>query len=830
MSSAIIELLVKIAADGKEFSAGLDGAGRDMRAFTKDVASQVSSMSQQIAVASTAFGVAIFGGMAYAAKGAADFGKGFAEVISLLDTEARTPAMLAALKDGILDVSREFGAMADDVTGAMYQAISAGIQPGAVSVAFLKENAKAAAAGVTDLKTAVDLTTSALNAYGLSADQTSAVHDSLFTAVKLGKTTFAELAETLGQVMPIASALGVSLDELNAAMVTMTLGGFSTRVAGTALRALLNTATQVNERSIVAAKSLGITWDAATVKAKGFHGSLMMIIEAIKKKEGNWVIVDLEKVANEQEKLEKLKEKIEEVQATLNDPKEGTKKTAMTKKLQELQKEADKTQKHIVDLSTTMAQKMDETSGVAALFGSVEALGAALSLMKEDGKKFTEVLNAMEEKAGSTADAYQAMLDNDPTLMFRQMAASMTEVRVRIGDAVLAAFAPLAKTLNDIITRIADWARANPEMLASLVKVGTIVGVVALAIGALATALAVGAGIVTAFASVGMASLFAFFGVILPFFAAGALIAAAVWLQWDRLKAFAITWWPKVRDAVVDVFDSIKIALMPLRPVLEEMWGAMVRGSAMAAEWLFRVAGMVMEWLVPAMRNAAIWISVNIMPLLIAAFTAFWEVAKVVFEGLRQIVPPIAKLVWMNLQMVWKGLKILGTALVWIWEKWLAVINVMRELGVGEFVVWALIKVFQFWGTVLNGIVWVMEKIYGAGMKVAGVVREIIDTMSNVTGAAGDLLSMAVGKIKDSLPSFGEGGIVTGRTLAWVGERGPEAMIPLQGGKVPVSITGLGSGGGGGGPVTINVTQQPGEDGKLLARRVADALRMRRGF
>jgi len=79
-----------------------------------------------------------------------------------------------------------------------------------------------------------------------------------------------------------------------------------------------------------------------------------------------------------------------------------------------------------------------------------------------------------------------------------------------------------------------------------------------------------------------------------------------------------------------------------------------------------------------------------------------------------------------------------------------------------------------------------------------------------VTGPLGVLISMLrkLDSLRESLggfnlggidiPGFADGGIVTGPTLAMVGEKGPEAIIPL---------TGPNAGGGfGGGGVTINVT------------------------
>ena len=48
------------------------------------------------------------------------------------------------------------------------------------------------------------------------------------------------------------------------------------------------------------------------------------------------------------------------------------------------------------------------------------------------------------------------------------------------------------------------------------------------------------------------------------------------------------------------------------------------------------------------------------------------------------------------------------------------------------------------------------------------------------------------------IPALAEGGIVTGPQLALIGERGPEAVIPLS------KMGSMGFGGGGGG-ITINV-------------------------
>ena len=167
-----------------------------------------------------------------AVKMGADFQTAFAEVTTLFDLPK---AQVDELRQGVLDLSGTMGLDAVKTTKALYQAISAGVAP-AKALAFIEENAKLAIGGVTDLETAVDLTTTALNAFGLQTEDVARVNDVLFTGVRLGKTTIAELGASLFQVAPIASAMGVSIEQTTAAIAVLTTQGVPTRVAATQIR------------------------------------------------------------------------------------------------------------------------------------------------------------------------------------------------------------------------------------------------------------------------------------------------------------------------------------------------------------------------------------------------------------------------------------------------------------------------------------------------------------------------------------------------------------------------------------------------------------------
>ena len=67
-----------------------------------------------------------------------------------------------------------------------------------------------------------------------------AASDVHFTTVRLGKTDLQELSSSLSQVTPLAAAAGVGIDQVGAAIATLTAGGTQTSVATTQLRQMFS--------------------------------------------------------------------------------------------------------------------------------------------------------------------------------------------------------------------------------------------------------------------------------------------------------------------------------------------------------------------------------------------------------------------------------------------------------------------------------------------------------------------------------------------------------------------------------------------------------------
>lgn len=177
----------------------------------------------------------VAGGTA-AVKEATDYSSALAKLSTIADT-TQTP--IDDLDSSIMALSDSTGMGAAEIAEASYQAISAG-QSTKDAVGFVEQANVLARAGFTSMTTATDTLTTALNAYGLSADQVSSVSDKLITTQNLGKTTVDELGASMGKVIPTAAMYGVNLDQLSAAYVTTTKNGIGTAEATTYINGMLN--------------------------------------------------------------------------------------------------------------------------------------------------------------------------------------------------------------------------------------------------------------------------------------------------------------------------------------------------------------------------------------------------------------------------------------------------------------------------------------------------------------------------------------------------------------------------------------------------------------
>lgn len=169
-------------------------------------------------------------------KGASDFQNGMAKMSTLFDT---SQVSVQKLSKEFLNLSNETGKSAVELTEAGYQALSASV-PVEKLGGFIRTSANMAKVGFTDTATSVDLLSTAVNAYGLEADQANSIANKLVNTQNLGKTSVNELASSMGKVIPTAAGMNVNLDQLCTMYTLMTKQGIATAESTTYMNSMLN--------------------------------------------------------------------------------------------------------------------------------------------------------------------------------------------------------------------------------------------------------------------------------------------------------------------------------------------------------------------------------------------------------------------------------------------------------------------------------------------------------------------------------------------------------------------------------------------------------------
>ena len=169
-------------------------------------------------------------------EAAAQFETSTAMVATIADTSQKS---LNSISKEVRTYSNETGEAASDMAEATYQAISASVNT-ADAAAFAGTATKLAVGGFTSATTAVDVLTTAINAYGLAASDATQLSDYLITTQNLGKTSVDQLAQSVGKVIPLASAYNVQMDNLSSAYAVLTANGIATAESGTYLKSMLS--------------------------------------------------------------------------------------------------------------------------------------------------------------------------------------------------------------------------------------------------------------------------------------------------------------------------------------------------------------------------------------------------------------------------------------------------------------------------------------------------------------------------------------------------------------------------------------------------------------
>jgi len=185
-----------------------------------------------------------------------------------------------ALNPKLKSLSNELSGQASslDLLSASYDVASAGFGETAELTDVLKASQLGATGGFSELATVADATTSVLNAYGLESDKAAKLVDGFIQTQNDGKIVVDQYAQQIGRLAPIAAGAGVGIEELNAAISTVTATGVPVESTFAGLRQVIAAIQKPTSEAAKAAEKLGIDFSATALSTKGLGGVLEELV------------------------------------------------------------------------------------------------------------------------------------------------------------------------------------------------------------------------------------------------------------------------------------------------------------------------------------------------------------------------------------------------------------------------------------------------------------------------------------------------------------------------------------------------------------------------
>ena len=381
--------------------------------------------------------------------GGTAFESAMAKVGTIADT-AKVP--LESLSSQVLQVSGDMHIGANEIAEAAYQAISAGQDTGN-AVAFAGQASMLAKAGFTSSASAVDILTTALNAYGKGADEAGHVSDVLLTTQNLGKTSVDELAGSMGRVIPLAAAYNVSMENLSSGLAIMTANGIATAEASTYTKSMLN--------------ELGDTGSSVGKILKQQTGKSFAELNADGKSLGDVLQVLYDSVGGNATKFAGLWSSVEAGTGALSLASSGADK--FNGVLQQMQADSGATQTAYDTMTNTMAYKLDGVKTNAqnlgtALFDAVSGrLGEGVALAGGYLQTLSE--NVQQNGIAGLAQGLAVVFTDLTTNVGPQLLQTGTALLGKLGDGLVTGIPQLLAQALPVVANLASGLRENAGQL-----------------------------------------------------------------------------------------------------------------------------------------------------------------------------------------------------------------------------------------------------------------------------------------------------------------------------------------------------------------------------
>lgn len=212
----------------------------------------------------------------FAVKTAGDFDGAFREISTIIKA---SDSDLAGFKIAIDQYAAGSTQSMDEIMKALGAAVGSGVE-WSKSLELIAVAEKLAVATRSDLGSTTKVLVSTLNSYGLELKDAGDLSDLFFSIIDKGDIKMSDLSDSFAKLAPVAKVGGVSLEEVGAAIATLTATGIKPAESMEYLRGAISNILSPSGQAKDLAAELGINFGAAGLKADGLSKLLANVSTA----------------------------------------------------------------------------------------------------------------------------------------------------------------------------------------------------------------------------------------------------------------------------------------------------------------------------------------------------------------------------------------------------------------------------------------------------------------------------------------------------------------------------------------------------------------------
>lgn len=275
MASQLGELFVSISADVSNVLKGIgdtDKALGNLGNNLQSIGSSFTSFGTTLSLAVTAPLAAIGVG---SVKTAMDFDTSMRKVQAVTGI---TGDSFNALSDFAIKLGADTAFSSSEAADAILQLGQAGFT---IDEIYTSTNdvLSLASAGTLDLGTAAEITSNAMNGFGLNAGDTAHIVDVLAMGASISTTNVQGLGEALSYVAPAAHSMGMSIEETTSLIAALSNAGIEGSRAGTTLAGSINALATPTDQMIAIFGKYNIALDSVNPATSSFTDILQVLID-----------------------------------------------------------------------------------------------------------------------------------------------------------------------------------------------------------------------------------------------------------------------------------------------------------------------------------------------------------------------------------------------------------------------------------------------------------------------------------------------------------------------------------------------------------------------